>query len=378
MSDSDDSFFSDDDDDLVLQKQRERFIMSRQNEIKGSVKTLLKGNSSYQNLVILSRKFNSNLYQYYLSRGTELNSRMRENKQTRGDRIFVKNLTDSLKPVEKLFSNADYIVVYRDQTKPWDNYSARGFTSTSLPPLMPGKFGRIRLNIIVPKDVNIGIIDLFPKWSIKVIEIILQQNINLIRLNRDKPIYVVNSPYYRQNKEAFRRVANNHRFGFGSYTYSSYAYSPKKRKSKRKCTRMYPCKGKRAIKMAKKYLDLYKWEKRSPTPEQRKMSIFYIRKMKHKKSAIFEGISGKNNYLSVIGKRFSSKKKSTRKSRRRRSKKKSTRKSRRRRSKKKSRRKSRRRRPKKKSRRKSRRRRSKKKSRRKSRRRRSKKKSRFK
>ena len=37
----------------------------------------------------------------------------------------------------------------------------------------------------------------------------------------------------------------------------------------------------------------------------------------------FTSLSGKNNYLSVIGKRFSSKKKSRRKSRRRRSKKKS-------------------------------------------------------
>ena len=107
----------------------------------------------------------------YVSRGSEINSRNRNNMLTHDDNVFLREIKNSFKPIKYLFPenpDGDYIKVCRMQQREWDEDNVSALISTSNKCLRG--FGSFAYTLLVQKDVCVGVsyLDLagFPEGTI--------------------------------------------------------------------------------------------------------------------------------------------------------------------------------------------------------------------
>jgi hypothetical protein len=167
-------------------KQLTKNVISEIEKISNPIQL---SNVDYLNL---SKKFNKNIVNNYIKRGSEINSYLRGVKGYQNMSEVINEIKGQFQPLNTLLKNErisfnpdDYLEVYRYMRTKYDDDKTQGFMSTSNKKLVG--FGRYCLKILVPVNTQVIIADISKDTSVQnTFEIILPNNTRLFNLYQDE------------------------------------------------------------------------------------------------------------------------------------------------------------------------------------------------
>jgi hypothetical protein len=138
-------------------------------------------------------------------------------KDTNNYSEVIANISKNMKKMGDVFPGCDFIVTCRTMSNPYDPEMIQGFMSTSNKVV---RMSNLYLyTILIPHDVNIGMIDISSQTGTpNTYEIIIDRNVPLLHLF--DTVYVVSSKYSIEHLSRFEKAAKEVKrcsFGHGSF-----------------------------------------------------------------------------------------------------------------------------------------------------------------
>jgi hypothetical protein len=202
----------DSDDDLFADFNMEQYKASRFLAQPTLYKSLTECTDFKKALAFFPRV---DAFSLYVHKGNEINSDLRKGGQTYKE--AVDDISRNMKKMGDVFPGCDFIVTCRTMSNPYDSKMIQGFMSTSNKVV---RMSNLYLyTILVPRDVNIGMIDISSQTGTpNTYEVIIDREVPLIHLF--DTVYVVSSKYSIEHLSRFEKAAKEVKrcsFGHGSF-----------------------------------------------------------------------------------------------------------------------------------------------------------------